>query len=98
MSSIMRHCHIIATALPCHCHVIATSLPPEGDGEGAGEGLHVVEPLGGDVQHVARRQGLTRVHFLAQRKRFLSDRECIWGCLESLQDLLWGVRGVFGGI
>ena len=30
---------------------------------------------------VAVVQGLTLVHFSAQRERFLSDRGCIWGCL-----------------
>jgi len=40
------------------------------------------------------RQGLTLVYFQAQRKRFPSDRGCIWGCLGGVQ----GVHVVLGGI
>jgi len=41
----------------------------------------------------ASAQGLTLVHFLAQRKRFLCDRGCIW---ELFQGCLAGGRGEYG--
>ena len=45
-----------------------------------------------------RRQGLTLVHFSAQRKRILWDRGAIRGCLGGFQELSGGVKeyqGVF---
>jgi len=40
-------------------------------------------------------QGLTLVHFSAQRKRFLWDGGCIWrlfrGCVWGLGRVVWGV-------
>ena len=43
-------------------------------------------------------QGLTLVHFLAQRERFVWDRGCIWalfrGCIEGARGRLGGLDGV----
>jgi len=40
-----------------------------------------------------RRQGLTLVHFVAQRKRFVWDRGCVQGVFTGC---LGGVRGYLG--
>ena len=63
--------------------------------------LRCVPSLG--MSSCARRlafvQGLPLVHFSAQCKRFLWDRECIQGllrgCLSNVRGLLEGIQGVF---
>ena len=40
-------------------------------------------------------QGLTLVQFSAQRKRFLSDRGCIWGLFRGCLGVIGGVQGIF---
>ena len=46
----------------------------------------------------ARQQGLTLVHFSAQRKRFLWDRGCIEGLFRGCSAGVWEVLGVLGGV
>jgi hypothetical protein len=43
-------------------------------------------------------QGLTLVHLLAQRKRFLWDRVCVYGLLRGSLQGVRGCEGLLGGV
>ena len=54
----------------------------------------MVRPSGEMARYSTRSQGLTLVHFSAQRKRFLWDRGAVLrGCSECAQGVLVGIRG-----
>ena len=49
-----------------------------------------------DPRGAAARQRLTLIHFSAQRKRFLWEKECMQGSLRGCAGGVKGYQGVFG--